>query len=231
MLRERLQGSHVTDRGCPHLRLRLWRETWPLPQEWRFLSPWRTVLLALHSLSRHLHPLRALVEGRSRDGATPGAGARCAVMRRLVEPTWPATKVSRDRKHACAVPLESNVVWWWWWSRRDVYDMSLTICHNSCAPNFGSHIPVDTVPGHALVCAGPKKVYPSRPTAGTCRCANTTTCTTVDELRHIIDNIAPVVAHNVHATTVQNSTSCNCGSSAVSSTSALENCRTCRLHV
>ena len=90
---------------------------------------------------------------------------------------------------------------WWWWSRRDVYDMSLTICHNSPAPS--SQL--------------------SRPTAGTCRCGNTATSPTVDELHHVIDNTAPVVAHNGYATTVHNSTNCNCGSSTVSSTSALEN--------
>ena len=36
----------------------------PLPREWRLRSPWRVVRLALHSLSWHLHPLRAVVEGR-----------------------------------------------------------------------------------------------------------------------------------------------------------------------
>ena len=79
------------------------------------------------------------------------------------------------------------------------------------------------------LCTRPQKIYPSsqlsRPTAGTCRCGNTATSTNVDELRHVTDN-TPVVAHKRHATTVQNSTSCNCGSSAVSSTSALENSRT-----
>ena len=45
-------------------------------------------------------------------------------------------------------------VWCVWcvWSRREVYDMSLTICHNSPAPNYGSHVPVDTAPGPASVC-------------------------------------------------------------------------------
>ena len=40
-----------------------------------------------------------------------------------------------------------GVEWWWWWSRRDEHDMSLTICHNSPAPNYGSRVPVDTAPG------------------------------------------------------------------------------------
>ena len=56
-------------------------------REWRLLSPRRLVLLALHLLSRRLHPLRAVVEGRCqlhghrhpRDGALLGAGANCAV--------------------------------------------------------------------------------------------------------------------------------------------------------
>ena len=41
-------------------------------------------------------------------------------------------------------------LWWLWclWSRRNVYDMSLTICHNSPAPNYGSRVPVDTAPGY-----------------------------------------------------------------------------------
>ena len=116
---------------------------------------------------------------------------------------------------------------WWLWSRRDVYDMSLTICHNSPAPNYGSRVPVDTAPGPVPVYRA-QKIYPTSqlagPTAGTCRCGKTATSTNVDELRHVIDN-TPVVAQNGHATTVQNSTSCNCGSSAVPSTSA-ENCRT-----
>ena len=40
-------------------------------------------------------------------------------------------------------------LWWlWWlWSRRGVYDMSLTMCHNSPAPLYGSRVPVDTAPG------------------------------------------------------------------------------------
>ena len=39
-------------------------------------------------------------------------------------------------------------LWWlWWlWSRRDVYEMSLTICHNSPAPNYWTRAPVDTAP-------------------------------------------------------------------------------------
>ena len=48
----------------PRNRLRVQRDSWPLSQEWRLGSPWRAVLLALHSLSRLLHPLRAVVEGR-----------------------------------------------------------------------------------------------------------------------------------------------------------------------
>ena len=36
---ERHRGSHVTDRDCPTPRLRLRRETWPLPREWRLLCP------------------------------------------------------------------------------------------------------------------------------------------------------------------------------------------------
>ena len=43
----------------------------------------------------------------------------------------------------------SEPVWWlWWlWSRRDVYDMSLTKCHNSPIPDYGGRVPVDTAPG------------------------------------------------------------------------------------
>ena len=37
--------------------------------------------------------------------------------------------------------------WWGWGSRRDVCDMSLTICYNSPAPDYGSRVPVDTAPG------------------------------------------------------------------------------------
>ena len=33
------RGSHVTDRDCSTPRLRLRRETWPLPREWRLLCP------------------------------------------------------------------------------------------------------------------------------------------------------------------------------------------------
>ena len=52
------------------------------------------------------------------------------------------------------------LVWWlwwsWWlWSRRDVYDMSLTICHNSPAPNYGGRVPVDTAPGPVPVYRAP----------------------------------------------------------------------------
>ena len=62
-------------------------------------------------------------------------------------------------------------------------------------------------------------------------CMITRTSTTIDELRHVIDHRQL----SLHATgmqqLVQNSTSCNCGSSAVSSTSALENCWTCTTNI
>ena len=47
----------------------------------------------------------------------------------------------------------------------------------------------------------------------------TGTCEIIDELRHVIDHTAPVVAHNGHVNDLvqKNSTSCNRGSSAVSS--------------
>ena len=37
---ERHRGSHATDCGCTHLRLRVQQDSWPLPQGWRLLSPW-----------------------------------------------------------------------------------------------------------------------------------------------------------------------------------------------
>ena len=55
-------------------------------------------------------------------------------------------------------------------------------------------------------------------------CMITRMSITVDELRHVID-------HTGMQQPVQNSTRCNCGSSAVSSTSAVENCRTCTTNV
>ena len=39
-----------------------------------------------------------------------------------------------------------------------MYDMSLTICHNSPAPNYGSCVPVDTAPGPVLVYRAPKSL-------------------------------------------------------------------------
>ena len=46
----RRRGSHVTVRDCPTPRLRLRRETQPLPRRWSLLVPWHVVRLALHLL-------------------------------------------------------------------------------------------------------------------------------------------------------------------------------------
>ena len=80
----------------------------------------------------------------------------------------------------------------WWWSRRDVYDMSLTMCHNSPAPNYGGRVPVDTTPGPVPV----YRAYKLTPSAHQ----------RDDELLR----------------TTRTTTRCNCGSTAVYSTSALE---------
>ena len=85
------------------------------------------------------------------------------------------------------------------------------------APNYGGRVPVDTAPG-------PVPVYRALKIPLTmsehCNCGtNAVFCTP--------NHTAPVIAHNGHAITNPKTTSCNGESSAVSSTPALENCRTC----
>ena len=62
-------------------------------------------------------------------------------------------------------------------------------------------------------------------------CMITRTSIAVDELRHVIDHRHLSLHKTGMQQPVQSSTSCNSGSSAVSSTSALENCWTCTTNV
>ena len=98
-------------------------------------------------------------------------------------------------------------MWWLWWLWFGHLCSETCLCRYECT--------VHLVMGAMSLWTGPRKVYPSsqlsRPTAGTCRCGNTATSPTVDELNHVIDH-----RHlSLHTTGMQqpvhNSTSCTVG--------------------
>ena len=64
-------------------------------REWKLLSPWRVVLFALHSLSRCLHPLRAVVDGRCQLH-----GHRHPLV------TVPCSELAPLRRHAAPCPAD-----------------------------------------------------------------------------------------------------------------------------
>ena len=114
---------------------------------------------------------------------------------------------------------------WWWWSRR--YDMSLTICHNSPAPNFGSRVPVDTAPGPVPVYRALKKSSPhpscqDRQLELVAAATQRRPPTSMNSKRHRQPSTCHCTQRVCQRPGPKNSTRCNCGSSAVSSTCALE---------
>ena len=85
------------------------------------------------------------------------------------------------------------------------------------APNYGDRVPVDTTPGPVPMYRAPKNPHSPSQSAAT---AGQTQFSALRTSRHLL----------LHTTGMQqpvlSSTGCNCGSSTVSSTSALENCGT-----
>ena len=125
---QRHRGSHVTDRDCRLRPGHLRKRRRPRPRERSLLCPWADVLLVDLSLSRPIHPLSAVVEGRcqlqlDRHLDVTVERTELALTRLLAAPPTRSAADMASILQSFPYTVHATVflrkmLWRWWWCGR-----------------------------------------------------------------------------------------------------------------